>query len=70
MSDWIAKKTRVHPRGSSALGCHTTCLGAQIERSIYLHLDPTGADVSLRTYIYTTLYGRADLEGVLRAAEM
>jgi len=39
---------------------------AQIERRIYYDPSgPSGADVSLRTYIHTTSSGRADLEGVV-----
>ncbi len=35
----------------------------QIERRIYFDPEAFGVDVSLRNYIYTTSYGRADLEG-------
>ena len=35
----------------------------QIARRIYFDPDALGVDVSLRNYIYTTSYGRADLEG-------
>lgn len=37
----------------------------QIERRIYFNPDGTHLDASLRNYIYTTSYGRADLEGVI-----